>query len=126
LSEANIHTSSTKLIVSVLDGDNKVYLNKIDLFPLGVSLLDEFITCEVCVKKMVACACRYMLDHSSRDNEAWPTRKHENINKGIGLKLSIIALLSQQYYHTVVLLVAASKLHHHVFSPLTITFIPSS
>ena len=83
MSEANIHTCSTKLIVSVLDGDNKVYLNKIDLFPLGVSLFDESTTCEVCVKKMVACACRYMLDYSSRDNEAWPTWKYENIDIGI-------------------------------------------
>jgi hypothetical protein len=54
----------------VLDGD-KVYLNEIDLFPLAVSFLDEYITCEEFVGEMGACACRYMKDHS-RDNEAWP------------------------------------------------------
>jgi hypothetical protein len=47
----------------VIDGD-KVYLNEVDLFPLAVSFLDEYITCEVFGEEIADCSCRYMLDHS--------------------------------------------------------------
>ncbi len=53
----------------VLD-ENNVYLNEIDVFPLAVSFLDEYSTCDGFVEKMAACTCKYMLDHST-DEEAW-------------------------------------------------------
>jgi hypothetical protein len=51
--------------------ENNVYLNGIDVFPLAVSFLDKYITCEVYVEKMAECTYKYMLDHSTNE-EAWP------------------------------------------------------
>jgi hypothetical protein len=51
--------------------ENNVYLNVIDVFPLVVSFLDKYVTCEVYVEKMAECTCKYMLDHST-DEKAWP------------------------------------------------------
>jgi hypothetical protein len=54
----------------VLDG-NEIYLNEIDVFPVALSFLDEYITCEDFLEKMVECTCKYMQDHST-NAEAWP------------------------------------------------------
>jgi hypothetical protein len=48
----------------LLDG-NEIYLNGIDVFPVALSFLDEYITCEDFLEKMVECTCKYMQDHST-------------------------------------------------------------
>jgi hypothetical protein len=54
----------------VLEG-NIVYLNEIEVFPLALSFLDEYIMCEDCVERIADCTCRYMQKHSTTE-EAWP------------------------------------------------------
>ena len=54
----------------VLEG-NEIYLHEIDVFPVSLSFLDEYITCVDFLEKMVECTCKYMQDHST-NVEAWP------------------------------------------------------
>jgi hypothetical protein len=54
----------------VVDG-NEVYLNEIDVFPLAVSFLDEYIASQDIIETMADCTYRYMISHTT-EGVAWP------------------------------------------------------
>jgi hypothetical protein len=54
----------------VVDG-NEVYLNEIDVFPLAVSFLDEYIASQDIIETMADCTYRYMINHTT-EGVAWP------------------------------------------------------